>query len=318
MVDWVAPVEAAGPGALSFVDNPRYADRLKTTSATACFCVERFIDRAGPDVSLLVTPRPYEAFARTAAVLYPAAMRPASFLGQSGMIDETATVHPEASIEEGVTVESGARVGAGAAIGRGSVIGPNSVVAVGVQIGRSCVIGPNSSIQHALIGDRVIIHSGCAIGQDGFGYAMGPGGHRKVPQIGRVIIQDDVEIGANCAIDRGANRDTVIGEGTKIDNLVQVGHNARLGRHCVLAGQVGLSGSLTLGDFVVMGGQSGAKGHIDIGNGAQIGGASAVYGDVPPGAQWAGTPAMPVQHWLREIANRRKRADKRGDEGKKR
>jgi UDP-3-O-[3-hydroxymyristoyl] glucosamine N-acyltransferase len=154
---------------------------------------------------------------------------------------------------------------------------------------------------HAMIGNRVIIHPGVRVGQDGFGFAMGASGHRKVPQIGRVIIQDDVEIGANTAIDRGASRDTVIGEGTKIDNLVQIGHNVVIGRHCVIVSQTGISGSATLEDFVVLGGQVGVIGHVRLGMGAQIAASSNVNSDVPAGARWGGTPAKPVRDWFREI-----------------
>jgi UDP-3-O-[3-hydroxymyristoyl] glucosamine N-acyltransferase len=186
------------------------------------------------------------------------------------------------------------------------VIGPQ------VRIGRQGAVGPNASIVHALIGDRVIIHAGVRIGQDGFGFAMGPQGHLKVPQIGRVIIQNDVEIGANSAIDRGANRDTVIGEGTKIDNLVQIGHNVVIGRHCVIVAKVGISGSTTLGDFVVLGGAAGLVGHIQIGTGAQIAGASNVAENVPPGARWGGTPAKPMRQWVRELTTLSNLAKRKG------
>jgi UDP-3-O-[3-hydroxymyristoyl] glucosamine N-acyltransferase len=165
-------------------------------------------------------------------------------------------------------------------------------------------------IQHALIGNRVIVHPGVAIGQDGFGFAAGPKGHLKVPLIGRVIIQDDVEIGANTTIDRGANRDTVIGEGTKIDNQVQIAHNVEIGRHCIIVAQVGISGSVRLGDFVAIGGQSGVNGHVSIGDGAQIAAVSVVHDDVPPGSRWGGVPARPVKEWFREMVALRKLAQK--------
>ncbi len=170
-----------------------------------------------------------------------------------------------------------------------------------MRIGRDCAVGAGTSISHALVGDRVIIHPGCRIGQDGFGFLMGAAGHLKVPQIGRVIIQDDVEIGAGTTIDRGAIRDTMIGEGTKIDNLVQIGHNVVIGRHCVLVAQTGISGSSTLEDFVALGARVGVTNHVTIGEGAQIAAISIVAGDVPPGARWGGTPAKPVKQWFREV-----------------
>ena len=182
------------------------------------------------------------------------------------------------------------------------MIGPNVVVGPDVRIGRDCAIGANSTVLCALIGDRVILHPGVRVGQDGFGFAMGPGGHLKVPQIGRVVIQDDVEIGANATIDRGANRDTVIGQGTKIDNLVQIAHNVVIGRNCVIVSQVGISGSCELGDFVAIGGQAGLAGHLKIGMGAQIGASSGLMNDVPAGQRWIGAPAKPIKEFWREIA----------------
>jgi len=206
-----------------------------------------------------------------------------------------------ARLEKGVTVDPGAVIGPGAEIGSGTLIGATAVIGPSVRIGRDCSIGAGSSVLHALIGNRVIIHPGVRIGQDGFGYVMAPTGHTKVPQIGRVIIQDDVEIGAGSTVDRGANRDTVIGEGTKIDNLVQIGHNVAVGRHCVLVAQTGISGSVTLEDFVVLGARVGVNNHVTIGEGAQIAATSIVHGDVPPGARWGGTPAKPVKQWFREM-----------------
>jgi UDP-3-O-[3-hydroxymyristoyl] glucosamine N-acyltransferase len=184
-----------------------------------------------------------------------------------------------------------------------------------VRIGRDGSVGASTTILAALIGDRVIIHPGAHIGQDGFGFALGRRGHLKVPQIGRVIIQNDVEIGAGVTIDRGANRDTVIGEGAKIDNLVQIGHNVVIGRHAVLVSQSGVSGSSAIGDFAALGGQAGIAGHLTIGAGAQVAAAAGVMTDIPPGERWAGAPAKPVRKFFREVAAIKRLADgdARGD-----
>jgi UDP-3-O-[3-hydroxymyristoyl] glucosamine N-acyltransferase len=184
------------------------------------------------------------------------------------------------------------------------------VIGAGVRIGRDCSVGAGCTVANALIGDRVILHPGCRIGQDGFGFIPGPKGHRKVPQVGRVIIQDDVEIGAGTTVDRGGLRDTVIGEGTKIDNLVQVGHNVTVGRHCLIVANSGIGGSSTLGDFVILGASAGLADNVVIGEGAQIAAASGVHRNVPPGARWSGTPARPLRQWLREMktVNRLSRA----------
>jgi len=299
VIGGAAPLESAGAGDLSFLENPKYVKHLATTRASACFCQPRYVDRVPADVAVLEADSPYRAYSRYLERAYPAALRPLPAFGESGL---SGIVHPDAVLEEGVLVEPGAVVGARAEIGRGTVIASGAVVGEGVAIGRDCSIGPNAVVRHALVGNRVILHSGVAIGQDGFGFAMGAGGHMKVPQVGRVIIQDDVEIGAGTTIDRGANRDTLIGEGTKIDNQVQIGHNVVVGRHCVLVAKVGISGSTVLEDYVVMGGASGAVGHIRIGRGAQIAGASNVKDDVAPGARMAGTPAKPVRDFVREQA----------------
>jgi UDP-3-O-[3-hydroxymyristoyl] glucosamine N-acyltransferase len=242
--------------------------------------------------------------------LYPHAQR----LSSPSPADELAgaQVHPTARLENGATLEPGAVVGARAEIGTGSVIGANAVIEPEVRIGRDCSIGAGVTISNALLGDRVIIHAGCRIGQDGFGFVMEGQRHLKIPQVGRVIIQDDVEIGANTTVDRGAIRDTVIGEGTKIDNLVQVGHNVSIGRHCVLVAQTGISGSSTLEDYVVLGARVGLNTNVTIGEGAQIAATSIVSGDVPAGVRWGGTPAKPMKLWLREVATLARLAQKGG------
>ncbi len=306
----VAPLEDAGAGMLVFFDNNAYLDQLQSTSATACLVSSRQKDKVPENVAVLVCKDAYRSWAMVLAKLYPEAMVP--YEAGEAHISGRASVHDSAQLEDGVRVEAGAVVGANAEIGAGTVVRSNAVVGVGVRIGRDCVIGPNCSVQHSVLGNRVYLHPGVCCGQDGFGYAMGPGGHLKVPQVGRVVIQDDVEIGANTTIDRGANRDTMIGEGTKIDNQVQIGHNVVIGRHCVLVSQVGISGSSTLEDFVAIGGQTGVGGHVRIGMGAQIAAVSVVSEDLAAGGRYGGTPAKPVKQWFREVAAVRKLAERGG------
>ena len=249
---------------------------------------------------VLITPKPYQAFVAAAQALYPGAMRPSSLFEASG-VSPSAFVHPSARLESGVTIDPTAVIGPRAEIGAGTVIGPAAVIGPEVRIGRNCAIGASATIVHALIGDGVIIHAGARIGQDGFGFLPGAAGYGKVPQVGRVIIQNDVEIGANSTIDRGAIRDTVIGEGTKIDNLVQIGHNCEIGRHCVMAAFTGISGSVTVGDYVKMGGRVGITDNLTIGEGATLTAATGVISDVPPGATWGGFPGRPWREWLRGV-----------------
>lgn len=309
----IAPLENAGEGSLAFLDNAAYARHARETRASACILAAKFTGQLAPGCAALVANEPYRAFAKAASFLFPSAARPQSVFRMTG-ISPAAHVHAEARLEPGVTVDPGAVIGPGAEIGRGTLIGAQAVIGPGVRIGRDCAIGAAATITHALLGNRVIVHPGARIGQDGFGFAMGPGGHLKVPQIGRVVLQDDVDIGANTTIDRGANRDTIIGEGTKIDNLVQIGHNVTIGRHCVIVGQVGISGSSVLEDYVVLAGQVGLAGHLRIGMAAQIGAQSGVMGDVPAGAKYMGSPARPARQFFREIAKLTRLAQKSGDE----
>ena len=296
MIDDVRPLSEARAHHVSFIDNRKYLPQLEATAAGACLVAPPFAGRVPKATASLLTKLPYHGFARALALFYPTAMMPMVSRPGAPAVDSSAR------LEEGVMVEPGAIIGPEAQIGRGTRIAAGAIIGARCSIGRDCYIGAASTITHALIGDRVIIHTGVRIGQDGFGFAMGRTGHLKVPQIGRVIVQDDVEIGANTTIDRGALKDTVIGEGSKIDNLVQIGHNVLIGRHCVIVAHTGISGSTELGDFVVMGGQSGTVGHIKIGTGAQVAGASHPKDDVPPGARYGGTPAQPLKDWARELA----------------
>jgi UDP-3-O-[3-hydroxymyristoyl] glucosamine N-acyltransferase len=289
----------AGADDLSFIDNRKYLDALAGTSAGVCLVAPALVDRLPSATVAIVTKAPYRGFALALQLFYPDAMtsKAADFAA-----DSAGPVHPSAQVHADAVIEPGAVIGREAQIGAGTRIAANAVIGYRVVIGRNSYVGAGAAITHALVGDGVIIHAGVRIGQDGFGFAMGREGHLKVPQIGRVVIHDDVEIGANSTVDRGALKDTIIGAGTKIDNLVQIGHNVVIGRHCVIVAQVGISGSTELGDFVVMGGQSGAVGHIKIGAGAQIAGASHPTGDVAPGARMGGTPARPLRQFGREIA----------------
>ncbi len=297
----IAPLDSAGASDLSFLDNSKYVGELATTRAGVCLIAPRFVEQAPRQVVVLETPQPYPAFVAVTRKLFANMLRPKSLFGTTGRA-ATAQIDPSARLEADVTIDPHAVIGARAEIGTGTLIGPGAVIGPGVHIGRQCAVGAHASILHALIGDRVIIHPGVRIGQDGFGFLPSRQGHQKIPQTRRVIIQDDVEIGANTTIDRGATRDTVIGEGTKIDNLVQIGHNVSIGRHCVIVSQVGISGSVTIGDFAMLGGQVGIADHLTIGEGAMLGARAGVMSNVPAGGRWAGFPAEPAIDWKRGLA----------------
>ena len=308
----VAPLEAAGPADIAFLDNRRYADDFAKSKAGACLVHPDLASRAPPSMALLLTQEPYHAYARVACAFYPITSVAASWaasIAPSAVVDETAILGADCRIEPGAVV------GARADIGRRCRIGANAVLGDGVVLGDDCVIGANASLTYCIVGRGVVIHAGVRVGQDGFGFAPGPQGHVKVPQLGRVIIEDDVEIGANTTIDRGTGPDTVIGAGSKIDNLVQIAHNVQLGRGCVIVSQVGISGSTKAGDFVMMAGQAGLTGHLSIGAGARIGAQSGVMRDVEAGATVIGSPAVPaMEHWrqVTTLANLSRKGKKKG------
>jgi UDP-3-O-[3-hydroxymyristoyl] glucosamine N-acyltransferase len=292
----VATLEGAGAKHLAFCAGKTGAKSLARTQAGFCLIGP---ESAGfdipPSTVALGCDSVTHAFAAAVAMFYP----------EHGLDiwNQQTAVDPSAKIGKSVRLAPGVVVGPGAEIGAGTSIGANTVIGRGVTIGRDCEIGNNVTISHAYVGDCVVVLPGAQIGQPGFGFASGAHGHVKIPQIGRVIIQDSVEVGAGTTIDRGAIGDTVIGEGTKIDNLVQIGHNTRTGRHCIIVAQTGISGSCELGDFVVLGGQAGVADHAHIGDGARIAARGAVApGDLPGGLDYGGVPVRLMKDWRRELA----------------
>ena len=272
----VAALDVAGAGELSFFDNVKYKAQFEATKAAVVICHPDAAEFAPAGVSLLLSKSPYKSYALAAQAFYP-------------------QTHV-AGIHESVIIGEGAQIADTACIEAGAIIGPN------VVIGEHCYIGANAVISHAIIGAHVRIYRGVCIGQDGFGFAPDPSGFVKVPQLGRVVIEDHVEIGANTTIDRGAGPDTVIGQGTWIDNLVQIGHNVKIGKGCVIVSQVGISGSTVLEDYVMIGGQGGLAGHLHIGMGAKIAAQSGVMRDIPAGEEHMGSPSMPIKQYMRQVA----------------
>nr|WP_270937757.1 UDP-3-O-(3-hydroxymyristoyl)glucosamine N-acyltransferase [Roseomonas sp. MO-31] len=300
----VGPLDAAGPSEVSFLDNRRYASQLSATRAAAVVLAEEFAAKLPQGVAAIVTAQPYLGFARIAARLHPrAAARPG--------IHPTAVVDPTATLGPGCEIGPYAVISAGAELGAGCVIGPHAVVGEGVVLGEGCRIGAHASLSHCLAGRGVVLHPGARVGQEGFGFAVTPEGRfETMPQLGRVILGDAVEIGANSCVDRGSQGDTVLGAGTRLDNLVQVAHNVRTGRACVIVAQVGISGSATLGDGVQLGGQSGVTGHLTLGDRVRVGAQAGVMNDIPAGTDVVGSPAWPAKETLRAVAALRRLGQK--------
>ncbi len=292
----VAALGEAGEGQVSFFDNRKYLTEFEKTKAGACFVRPEFADRAPEGTVCLVSKNPYLAYARAAQAFYPDEKRTSGFCHATAVVDPTATLGRDCLVEAGVVI------GRNVKIGDHCRILANAVIEEGVEVGPDSEVGANAVLSHCIVGARVKIYPGACIGQSGFGFAMGPAGFVTVPQLGRVIIEDDVEVGANTTIDRGAGPDTVIGRGTRIDNLVQIGHNVKVGRNCVIVAQTGISGSTKLEDFVMTGGQSGFAGHLTIGAGVRVAAQSGVMRDIPPKAEYMGSPAVPIKQYMRQVA----------------
>jgi len=291
LVQGVAILAKATPDSVTFLSDRKLAGLLAETQAGACFVSARDAASVPEGCAALVTATPQGAYALAAQRLHrPRLMGPGPAISPDAVLEEGVVLAPN------VVVGPGARIGARTTIGAGAVIGP------GVAIGRDCTISANATIGFALIGDRVKILANAAIGEAGFGATPGPKGLIDVPQLGRVILQDGVTIGATSCVDRGAWDDTVVGENTKIDNVVHIAHNVRVGRNCAMAAYTGISGSVTIGDGVQFGGRAGVADHIAIGSGARVGAAAGVLRDIPPGETWSGYPAKPLRDWLRETA----------------
>jgi UDP-3-O-[3-hydroxymyristoyl] glucosamine N-acyltransferase len=291
----VAPLQTARPDQVSFLDNRRYAEALEHTAAGAVIVHPDMLPRVPTATIPIVTTAAYEGWARVAALFHPVpplcpGIHAAAVVAATARVDASAEIGPYTVID------------ADAEIGPGCRVGPFVSIGQGVTLGADCRIGAHASVSHALLGTRVYIYPGARIGQEGFSFAVTETGFLSIPQLGRVVIEDDVEVGANSTIDRGSTRDTVIGAGSRLDNLVQIGHNVRLGRCCVIVAQVGIAGSTVLEDFVQVGGQAAMAGHLHIGQGAQIGAQAGVISDVPTGAMLLGSPAQPRKEFFRQVA----------------
>ena len=300
----ISTLDTASQDNISFLDNINYINQFKKTKAGACFFKKDFENIAPKNMIPLISTNPYHSFAIIANAFYP-------------MKDITAGVHPKAHIESSVKYDNTVQIAPGAVvssdvvIGSNCLIGANTVILSGVVIGDNTIVGANCTIAYSIIGSNVKIHNGVRIGQDGFGFAQNENVNLKMPQLGRVLIKDSVEIGSNSSVDRGTWSDTIIGEGTKLDNLVQIGHNVVLGKNCILVAQTGISGSTKIGDNVIIGGQVGIAGHLKIGNNVRIAAKSGVMKNIEDGMTVGGVPSVPINDWHRQTIILKKLIEKR-------
>lgn len=287
----IAALKDAQGGDLSFLGNPKYRPEVAGTRASVVLLPIDYAGDPGPDQLFVLVENPSAALAtlcsRLESALWP---RPAVGIHPSAVVDPSAQVDPTATVGPLCVVEAGAQIGAH------SVLQAQAFIGRAARVGAACWFMPGAHVAaECIVGDRVRLHSGVVVGADGFGYDFSGGRHVKVPQVGQVVIEDDVEIGANTTLDRARFSRTLVGQGTKIDNLVQIGHNVMIGRHCILCAQVGISGSTTLEDYVVLGGQAGIAGHLRLGKGAKTDGQTGVNRDLEPGVFAKGSPCLPYQ-----------------------
>lgn len=301
----VATLEVAGSTDVTFLSNAKYTAVLPSSKAGACILSEKHVGMAPEGMALLISDNPYAAYAKIATAFHPEDAC-TSQISASAQIDVSARIGKDCEISANVIICRGAE------IGNGTYIAPGVYVGRGVKIGNNSRIGHGATLTHTIIGNNVILHPGVRIGQDGFGFATERGVHIKVPQLGRVIIEDWVEIGANTCVDRGAGPDTIIGAETKIDNLVQIGHNVQTGKGCIIVAQVGIAGSTKLGDYVVLGGQVGVAGHLNIGSMSNVAAQSGVMSNIEPKEIIGGSPAIPIKQWHRQTIALKKLVLKKG------
>ncbi|MGR9060195.1 UDP-3-O-(3-hydroxymyristoyl)glucosamine N-acyltransferase (plasmid) [Rhizobium leguminosarum] len=298
LLEGIAPLHEAKPTDITFLDNRRYLQTLADTRAGAVIVHPSLRAHVPSHTIAIRSAEPYAAWARVCLLFHPdvesvPGIHPTAFIDPLAIVDASASIGPLVVVKAGASIGCRARIEAGA------------IIQNGVVIGSDCVIGAGASLSHAILGSRVHIGPGCRIGQEGFGFASTESGFLAIPQLGRVLIEDDVRVGANTAVDRGSARDTIIGAGTWIDNLVQIAHNVTIGRHCIIVAQVGIAGSTQIGDFVRLGGQAAIAGHVEVGARASIGAQAGVIGNVPPGAKLLGSPAQPKRDFLKQMAKLR-------------